>query len=198
MCCLHYGEMLEQNPWNLVVPGLSLNSLPGCLWDVGTLRYEANILQTPTLFFFAWVEMLPIRIYLKCRHLILGLYSLNSKTSYHQISSSLDDARLDVWTALKFYTHFGSAGAEVSVNISERLEKSKPESRGFEISRDLAVRRLSLIMVYTLYHPHHMCLHEIKCMYREKMLLHLWWVDTFMVCCYFTKTHGARKCYNSP
>ena len=35
--------------------------------------------------------------------------------------------------------------------------------------------------------PNHMCLHEIKCMYREKMLLHLWWGDTFMVCCYIYK-----------
>ena len=34
--------------------------------------------------------------------------------------------------------------------------------------------------------PQRMCLQEIKCMYREEMLLHLWWVDTLMVCC-FTK-----------
>ena len=35
--------------------------------------------------------------------------------------------------------------------------------------------------------PNHMCLHEIKCMHREKMLLRLWWGDTFMVCCYIYK-----------
>ena len=33
----------------------------------------------------------------------------------------------------------------------------------------------------------HMCLHEIKCMYWETMLLYLWWGDTFMVCCYIYK-----------
>ena len=35
--------------------------------------------------------------------------------------------------------------------------------------------------------PHHMCFHKIKCMYRKEILLHLWWVDTFMVCCYIYK-----------
>ena len=35
--------------------------------------------------------------------------------------------------------------------------------------------------------PNHMCLPEIKCVYRDKMLLHLWWGDTFMVCCYIYK-----------
>ena len=41
--------------------------------------------------------------------------------------------------ALKFDSHLGAC------QISERLEKSKPESRGFETSRYLAVRRLSAV-----------------------------------------------------
>ena len=35
--------------------------------------------------------------------------------------------------------------------------------------------------------PHQMCLHDTKYMHREEMVLHLWWVDTFMACCYIYK-----------
>ena len=51
-----------------------------------------------------------------------GLYSLSGKTSYRQISLSL---------------------MEFARKLSEPLEKIKPESRSFETSRDLVVRRPS-------------------------------------------------------
>ena len=51
----------------------------------------------------------------------LGLYSLGGKTSYHQISRSLEVARLDVIyndrIAPKFDRHLGSAAADVSVKL---------------------------------------------------------------------------------
>ena len=67
----------------------------------------------------------------------LGLYSLSGKTSYRQISRSLEAARLDLAMIVSLWNLTGTC------QISERLEKSKPESRGFETSRDLAVRRLT-------------------------------------------------------
>ena len=77
--------------------------------------------------------------------MILGLYSLNGKTSYRQISWSLEAARLDV--ARSYRSEIWQAPRQQccrgTCQISERLEKFKPESRGFETSRDLAVRRLT-------------------------------------------------------
>ena len=74
-----------------------------------------------------------------------GLYSLSGKTSYRQISWSLEATRLmlqwsyrsEIWQALQQQRCRGTC------QISERLEKFKSESRGFETSRDLAVRRLT-------------------------------------------------------
>ena len=55
---------------------------------------------------------------------------------------------------------------------------------------------VSLITLYTLYHPITcactkpiVCI-ERKCYYICEELIHLWYVATF------TKTYGARKCYN--
>ena len=65
------------------------------------------------------------------------LYSLSGKTSYRKILWSMEAARLDViviFIALKFYRHLGS------VNFQSN---SKSESRGFEISRNVAVRRFT-------------------------------------------------------
>ena len=49
--------------------------------------------------------------------------------------------------ALKFDRHFCSAVCRDACQISEWLEKSKPESRGFETSRDLAERRPSAQLI---------------------------------------------------
>ena len=55
-------------------------------------------------------------------------YSLSGKTSYRQISWSLEAVRL---------------GVIMIVSLWNRNRKSKPESLGFETSRDLALRRLT-------------------------------------------------------
>ena len=73
------------------------------------------------------------------------IYSLSGKTSYRQISWSLEAAILDVIMIHRAEIRQASRqrcwrGANP---IAEQLEKSKPESRGFESSRDLAVRRIS-------------------------------------------------------
>ena len=72
-------------------------------------------------------------------HIVQGLYSLNGKTSYRQISNSRsrEISRSEIWQAPRQRCCQGAC------QISERLEKSKTESRGFETSRDLVVRRLT-------------------------------------------------------
>ena len=67
-----------------------------------------------------------------------GLYSLSGKTSYRQISRSLEAARLSV---IMIVSHWNLTG--ISAAIEEQLKKSKPESRDFETSRDIVVRRLT-------------------------------------------------------
>ena len=62
----------------------------------------------------------------------LVLYSLSGKTSYRQISWSLEAARLDVAMVVSLWNLTGTSAA-----------LSKTESRGFETSRDLAVRPLT-------------------------------------------------------
>ena len=70
-----------------------------------------------------------------------GLYSLKAKTCYCQIGWSLEvgrdigDGDLPIWTL----TGVSVPSADVR-KISEWLQVSKPESRGFETSRDLAAR----------------------------------------------------------
>ena len=70
----------------------------------------------------------------------LSLYSLSGKTSYHQTSWSLEGARLDVIMIVSFWklTGISKHGFRCACQISGRLKKSKPESRSFETSRDLA------------------------------------------------------------
>ena len=68
---------------------------------------------------------------------LLGLYSLSRKTSYRQISRSLEAARLivimivsiisEIWQTSRQRRRWGA------LQISERLNKFKPESRGLEI-----------------------------------------------------------------
>ena len=76
----------------------------------------------------------------------LGLYSLSRKTSYRQISRSLEGARLGVIMIVSFWNLWQASRQHCcrdGCQISKRLKKSKHESRGFETSRDLAVRRLT-------------------------------------------------------
>ena len=76
-----------------------------------------------------------------------GFYSLSGKTSYRQISWSLEAARLGVMIIAPRQRCCRGA-----CQISERLEKSKPESRDFETSRDLAVRRLTAQWIEARYY----------------------------------------------
>ena len=70
-----------------------------------------------------------------------GLYSLSGKTSYRQISWSLETGRLDVIMIVSIWNLTCISAALLP--ISERLDRSKPESCGFKTSRDLGVRRPS-------------------------------------------------------
>ena len=71
----------------------------------------------------------------------LDLHSLSNVTSYRQISWNLETARLDDIMIVSLWNLTGTLAAVCQ--ISERLEKIKPDSRGFETSRDLVVRRQS-------------------------------------------------------
>ena len=70
------------------------------------------------------------------------LYSLGGWSSYRKISWSLEAARLDaiMIVSLWIWQESRQRCCCCACRISERLEKYKPESRDFEISRDLAVR----------------------------------------------------------
>ena len=76
---------------------------------------------------------------------IQGLYSLSVRTSYRQISWSLEVARLEVIMIVLLWIWQASRQrcCRCGCQISERLAKIKPQSRGFKTSRDLAVRRPS-------------------------------------------------------
>ena len=72
-------------------------------------------------------------------------YSLSGKTSYCQISWSLGAAGLDIMliVSLSNLTVTLVALLAKCLSNSERMAKSKPESRGFETSRNLVVIRLA-------------------------------------------------------
>ena len=74
----------------------------------------------------------------------LGLYSLSGRTSYRNISWSLEAAKLDVIMIESLWNLTSQQcccwGA---CQISERLEKSKPESRGFETSGKTPARLMN-------------------------------------------------------
>ena len=66
------------------------------------------------------------------------LYSLSHKTSYHQILWTREAARLNVMMIVTLWNLSGISQpcCRGACQVSERLEKSKPESRGFEGSYD--------------------------------------------------------------
>ena len=72
-----------------------------------------------------------------------GLYSLIGKTSHYQISWSLEAVRLDIMIIATLWNLTGTLAALFSgaCLILERFEKYKCESRDFETSRELSVRR---------------------------------------------------------
>ena len=83
-------------------------------------HWQAQWWPTPGPLFTKWKDVLPPSL-TKSRNREIGCYNDHN--------------------ALKFERHFGSAVADVS-QISEWLENSKLESRGFGTSRDLTIRRL--------------------------------------------------------
>ena len=88
----------------------------------------------------AYVEPATCRLWLVSTRSIVcpvSLYSLSSKASHRQISWSLVAARLDVKMIVSLWDLTGISAAQII------MEEFKPEFRGFEISRDLAVRRPS-------------------------------------------------------
>ena len=75
-----------------------------------------------------------------------------------------------------------------NIMINEMVEKFVIQSTLHQLlSCNTRWNHVSHIILYPFYHHIKMCLHKIKSMYAEKKLLHLWWVDTFMVCCYIYK-----------
>ena len=74
-----------------------------------------------------------------------GLYSLSGKMANHQISWRL--AKLRVWMLWEYHSGIWQASRQKccwgAFQISERLEKFKPESYGLETSWDHAVRHLT-------------------------------------------------------
>ena len=77
---------------------------------------------------------------------ILGIYSLVRRTTYHQTVWSLEPTSLGCYNyhiSLKFDRHLGiSRCCWGAGQISEWSEKCKPESRDFETSRELELKRL--------------------------------------------------------
>ena len=74
-----------------------------------------------------------------------GLYSLSGKTSYRKISWSIEAARFRfrIFQSLWNLTGTLAAALRDACQISERYAHNNIQSRGFQISRDLAVRRLT-------------------------------------------------------
>ena len=135
---IHHNLITHMDP--MILPS-------GKLWALTHLYASNNLLAQVTRTLLFQFESL---VYLDISYNILqtmpfvsgvgstlGLYSLSGKTSYHQISWSLEAAKLDVAMVVSFWNLTGTSAALL------RLEKFKPESRGFETSRDLAVRHLT-------------------------------------------------------
>ena len=70
-----------------------------------------------------------------------GLYTLIRKTYYHQISWSLADAIFQLSYRSEIWQASPQPCCRRAHQMSERLEKSKPLSCGFESSRDSLVSR---------------------------------------------------------
>ena len=79
----------------------------------------------------------------------LGLYSLSRKTSYRKISWSLEVARFG-FRLFQLLWNLTDA-----CQISVRNDHYNTQSRGFETSRDLAVRRLTAMWIEAQYRDSH-------------------------------------------
>ena len=91
-----------------------------------------------------------------CMHKLLSsasqsLYSLSSKRSYRQTSWSVEAARFDATKRVSICNLTGISAAPLSMCLSNfrAIEKSKPDSRGLQTSRDVEVRRPPAYWIYT-------------------------------------------------
>ena len=73
----------------------------------------------------------------------LGLYLLSDKTSYRKISWSLEDSSLGFSNRSEIWQAPRQQRCRDACQISEGYDRYKIQSRSFETSRDLAVRRLT-------------------------------------------------------
>ena len=74
-----------------------------------------------------------------------GLYAQSGRTSYRKISWNLEAARFGfgLFQSLWNLTCISAAVLSRCLSISERYDHYSVQSRGFDTSRDLAVRRLT-------------------------------------------------------
>ena len=116
--------------------------------------------------FLAWRRFFPHETIDVIIYLVpyLGLYSLSGQTSYRNISWSLESARLDVIMIVLLW----NLTCRGTCQISKRWEKSKSESRGFETSRDLPVRRQSAKWIKAPSYSLHVDIHtDIHCNFTQ-------------------------------
>ena len=83
--------------------------------------------------------------------LLLGFDLLRGRTSYSQISRGLEAARMYIMTIVSLFNQASRQHCcRCACQITERVEESKHESRGFETSQDLVIRRPSVKLIESL------------------------------------------------
>ena len=108
------------------------------LWQYGTERFQGFSplwIRRCVLSLLFLIKFWPHSVHPQ------GLYSLSGKMSYRKISWSLEAARFGFKLFQSFWNSAGTSAA--ACQISERYDHCSIQSRGFETSRDLAVRRLT-------------------------------------------------------
>ena len=117
---------------------------------MGQWRFFFQNLYLPVYVMYTFYYCGYIVELLQCDDVILqGPYILSGKTSYRQISNPPDwvlywPYHSEIWQIHR------QEWCRCICQISEWLDKSKPEYRGFKTSRDLAVRRLIALWIEAL------------------------------------------------
>ena len=134
-----YFQQAGFSNWQLMVPIWLLR------WSRQKFENSTTALGSTTWLPFCLcmkIQYAPYNMHMVWVWLYSDLYSLSRMTSCRQMSWSLEAAWLGVIMIVTLCNLAGNC-CRGAYQISERLEKSRPESRGFEISRNLAVRRPS-------------------------------------------------------
>ena len=143
---LHLNKRLSKQSWGwwFEMPSRSLGCHCNCLPEMYSLPFICSRATMGLILYKSFISYIANTCD-TTDHEIQCLYSLSDKTYYRQISWSLDDARLDV--KLLYRSEIWRASRQrcclVACQISERFGKSKFESRRFEISQDLVVKRIT-------------------------------------------------------